>query len=294
MGCESFHRHYKDRIWPLSTTSSLPLKRSFRRLLTFPALTRDYGQQFDKMEGVDVAFGYWSKSLANLCEISHDDVKRIVCELTQTTKNAIGKGYKFFWDSYIHNLEVRTTTDGSEVQALCYRSQRKNEKPHQLTVVPPRTHDFACRQISDIMILKPTAPDNDSLPQKRKCYGVSCDVYNPINVPLSELRIRDQLMPTLVAHDPESQWLHLWNMEDNPIPVKSQFGTVPRGCVLSYQAPVVIGTSFTSVTDPPDSIFPDFDTTSHLYTSLEVSADESFCRQLKVISSPTKSRSSDN
>jgi len=162
------------------------------------------------------------------------------------------------------------------------------------TSVPPRTHDFACRQISDIMILKPTAPDNDSLPQKRKCYGVSCDVYNPINVPLSELRIRDQLMPTLVAHDPESQWLHLWNMEDNPIPVKSQFGTVPRGCVLSYQAPVVIGTSFTSVTDPPDSIFPDFDTTSHLYTSLQVSADESFCRQLKVISSPTKSRSSDN
>ena len=87
--------HYQFVATKKVVSSPIDLSRTYR----------DYGQQFDKMEGVDVAFGYWSKSLANLCEISHDDVKRIVCELTQTTKNAIGKGYKFFWDSYIHNLE---------------------------------------------------------------------------------------------------------------------------------------------------------------------------------------------
>ena len=119
--------------------------------------------------------------------------------------------------------------------------------------------------------MKPTAPDNNNPPQKRKCYGVSCNVYNPVNVPLCDLRIRDQLMPTLVAH-----------MDDDPIPVTCQFGSVPSGCMLSYQAPIVKGTTSMSVTDPPNFIFPDFvpvivpGTTSHLlYTSLQVSADES-------------------
>ena len=92
-------------------------------------------------------------------------------------------------------------------------------------------------------------------------------------------RIHEQLMPTLVAHDPSS---HLWDMKDNPIPVTCQFGTVPRGCVLSYQAPVVMGTSSTSVTDTPDFIFPDFEpvimsdaTSQFLYRSLQVTPDGS-------------------
>ena len=33
-----------------------------------------------------------------------------------------------------------------------------------------------------------------------------------LNVPLCELRIRDKLKPTLLAHDPASQWLHLWSV----------------------------------------------------------------------------------
>ena len=114
--------------------------------------------------------------------------------------------------------------------------------------------------MSDIKILKPTVPENDSPPQKRKCCGVSCNVYNPLNVPLCELRIRDQLMPTLLAHDPASQWLHLWSVgENDATPVSSQFGSVPRGSVLSYQAPVVVSTSSTSVTDPPYFISPEFE-----------------------------------
>ena len=105
--------------------------------------------------------------------------------------------------------------------------------------VSPRTHGFPCRQMSDIKILKPTVPESDSPPQKRKCCGISCNAYNPLNVPLCELRIRDQLMPTLLAHDPASQWLHLWSVgEDDATPVSCQFGSVPRGSVLSYQAPL--------------------------------------------------------
>ena len=83
--------------------------------------------------------------------------------------------------------------------------------------VPPRTHGFPCRQMSDIKILKPTVPENDSPPQKRKCCGVSCNAYNPLNVPLCELRIRDQLMPTLLAHDPASQMVvFVWVSRQRP------------------------------------------------------------------------------
>ena len=35
---------------------------------------------------------------------------------------------------YVNCLAVRACADGSDVRTLCYRSQRKNEKPHQLTV----------------------------------------------------------------------------------------------------------------------------------------------------------------
>ena len=48
------------------------------------------------MARANAVLGCWYRSLANLCEISHDDIKRIVCELSQTSKKAIGKGYQFF------------------------------------------------------------------------------------------------------------------------------------------------------------------------------------------------------
>ena len=49
--------------------------------------------------------GCWSRSLASLCEINHADVRRIAIELSKTNKKSIAKGYKFFWDSYVHNIE---------------------------------------------------------------------------------------------------------------------------------------------------------------------------------------------
>ena len=41
----------------------------------------------------------WSRSLASLFEISHDDITRIVCKLTYTSKEVAGKGTISVWVS---------------------------------------------------------------------------------------------------------------------------------------------------------------------------------------------------
>ena len=59
---------------------------------------------------------------------------------------------------------------------------------------------------------------------------------------------------TEVARADRCQTSRLWSPEPQTMTarhrngVTCQFGSVPRGCVLSYQAPVVMGTSSTSVT----------------------------------------------
>jgi len=81
--------------------------------------------------------------------------------------------------------------------------------------------------MSDIMIVKPTTPATEM--EVLWCFVTLCNVYNPVNIPLCELRIHKQLMLTQVAHDPASQWLHLWTVgEDDPETVTCQFGSMSR------------------------------------------------------------------
>ncbi|XP_046577620.1 uncharacterized protein LOC124285440 [Haliotis rubra] len=55
--------------------------------------------------------------------------------LTISGKSQMGKGYKYFSEAYIHGLRVVPTGNGDvRVTALCYRSQRKNESPHQVEI----------------------------------------------------------------------------------------------------------------------------------------------------------------
>lgn len=44
---------------------------------------------------------------------------------------AFNKGYNFFLESYIHEP---LTTDKFGIKATCWRSQRKNEKSHELSM----------------------------------------------------------------------------------------------------------------------------------------------------------------
>lgn len=49
-------------------------------------------------------------------------------------RKPIEKGYKFFWDGYIHYVTCMKENNSVHIKCKCYRSQRKNEQPHSLSV----------------------------------------------------------------------------------------------------------------------------------------------------------------
>ena len=44
------------------------------------------------------------------------------------------KGYKFFFEGYVHNVTSVSTDQYCYLKAKCFRSQRKNQQPHQINV----------------------------------------------------------------------------------------------------------------------------------------------------------------
>ena len=44
------------------------------------------------------------------------------------------KGYRFFFENYVHNIEAVKQESFVYVRARCYRSQRKNESPHSINI----------------------------------------------------------------------------------------------------------------------------------------------------------------
>ena len=95
--------------------------------------------------------------------------------------------------------------------------------------------------------------------------------------------MREQLLPTLLAHDQASQWLHLFNTQEaDPTPMAYEYGFVPWGSALSYQKLFLFAATPASLTDPRPFVYPVFDpftiadpTHELLYTSLIVSDAES-------------------
>lgn len=53
---------------------------------------------------------------------------------TQYVEKPIEKGYNFFWDGYIHDVTCMKENNSVHIKCKCYRSQRKNEQPHSLSV----------------------------------------------------------------------------------------------------------------------------------------------------------------
>lgn len=77
----------------------------------------------------------WTKTLRFLPSFSTEQIEK---HRKGCGKKEIGsKGYKFFSESYVHNVYVGQLKDRNDnyiVKAKCYRSQRKNEEPHSLVL----------------------------------------------------------------------------------------------------------------------------------------------------------------
>lgn len=46
----------------------------------------------------------------------------------------LSKGYKFFFENYVHNVTCNTHDGCCSIKGKCHRSQRKSEAPHSITV----------------------------------------------------------------------------------------------------------------------------------------------------------------
>lgn len=74
----------------------------------------------------------WTKNLRNLPKFS---TKQIEKHLQSCGKKEIGsRGYKFFSENYIHDCYVGYENAVFTIKARCFKSQRKNEDPHNLTL----------------------------------------------------------------------------------------------------------------------------------------------------------------
>lgn len=76
----------------------------------------------------------WTKTLRPLPKFT---IEQIHNHLEDCGKKDIGsKGYKFFTESYIHDVYVGYDEGAGHatIKASCFRSQRKNEEPHKLSL----------------------------------------------------------------------------------------------------------------------------------------------------------------
>ena len=76
----------------------------------------------------------WTKNLRPLPKFTTEQIHNHV---EGCGKKDIGsKGYKFFTESYIHDVYVgyEEGAGHATIKASCFRSQRKNEEPHKLSL----------------------------------------------------------------------------------------------------------------------------------------------------------------
>ena len=102
--------------------------------------------------------------------------------------------------------------------------------------IPPRTSGFAVRPVPNVTIQKVDIHQNAT--HKRARQGTRSTLYNPIKKPLCEINFTTALKPALYASDVHPQIIELW--EEQPPLVNCAFGQVPKGSLLSYQAPVQV------------------------------------------------------
>ena len=154
-------------------------------------------------------------------------------------------------------------------------SQLSRTSSPQSWGIPRRTAGFCTRPIHDITVksvkrqlISPSTSTNSTngvspFPAKRRkvSEGVRSTMYNPVNVPLCDLKIGDKLTPLLQTVEPRPQILDVLDDEEANI-VNSRYGPVSFGCVLAYQQPPVVESDESVITlqdvgQPPDFILPD-------------------------------------
>ncbi|XP_051965505.1 uncharacterized protein LOC127631432 [Xyrauchen texanus] len=78
---------------------------------------------------------FFTRSLQDLPSITANDVHRIIQTTSKTPTSKKDKGFKLYVSSYINNYEVSNKESGEvTVRSECFRSMRKSQKPHCLSV----------------------------------------------------------------------------------------------------------------------------------------------------------------
>ncbi|XP_068728761.1 uncharacterized protein [Montipora capricornis] len=86
---------------------------------------------------------FWHKNLHTIPKFTNAFIEKFASDHLPI-KATLTRGYKFFHESYIHDVEVRLAMNDDEgvtIRAKCYRSMKKNEEPHNLLVVFKRERE---------------------------------------------------------------------------------------------------------------------------------------------------------
>jgi hypothetical protein len=144
--------------------------------------------------------------------------------------------------------------------------------------VPSRTVGINPRAIPAVIVQKPkkthtTTPGKTATvggggasesKSRHGIEGVKSTAHNPIRAPLREINLPQMMCPYFDTFEFKDcpQYAQVWNAKLQPVYVESQFGTVPKGSVLSYQHQLSLSHSESYLTmqnmpSPPPLIFPD-------------------------------------
>ncbi|KAK0131248.1 hypothetical protein N1851_034070 [Merluccius polli] len=213
---------------------------------------------------------FYTRCLQDLPKMSISDVHRLVRMGSSTPKSKREKGYKMYLSSYIDNYEVSNKDPAGRVsiRAVCYRSMRKHEKPHDLRVGRKSvlTHlfmsDSGVFMWLDLMTFENSSPVQIAVAE---CSCVAGTALCNHNVALlyqtahySTLNLK-AVPPVLSCTETEQQWHKPRTMVDeaykdftadiaplittmaisSDVPlVDSAYGPVQEGSPISYQHPV--------------------------------------------------------
>ncbi|XP_076116381.1 uncharacterized protein LOC143083892 [Mytilus galloprovincialis] len=80
--------------------------------------------------------GTSSKDLSHLPDISFAFVEEFIRKHSQSSgKEQMTKGFKYYSEEYVHSVSVHPDDTGCLVKGKCFRSQRKNESPHDVKIM---------------------------------------------------------------------------------------------------------------------------------------------------------------
>ncbi|XP_051963285.1 uncharacterized protein LOC127629976 isoform X4 [Xyrauchen texanus] len=90
----------------------------------------------------------YTRCLQDLHRVNINYVHRLVQSNSKTSSSKHENGFKLYISSYIHDYEVSDKNEAGEVsvRASCFRSMRKKERPHNLSLFSTRPHITASKE----------------------------------------------------------------------------------------------------------------------------------------------------